>query len=131
MSTRLQGTTRSQSWKVMIALLAVSFTASCRKEGKLLEGGTPGVTPEGSTELLIALPIVNMGVTDAHDVRVREIELRGGRLDLPAVLPLDLGTIGARGRKVVQIRFNVAGLDLSKSYEVELEGRYRGRRVRD
>ena len=130
MST-LQGTTRSQPWMVAIAVLAVTFAASCRKEGKLLEGGTPGVTAEGSTELLIAFPIVNMGMTDAHDVRVREIELRGGHLDLPAVLPLDLGTIGAHGRKVVQIRFNVAGLDVSKSYEVEVEGRYRGRRDRD
>src|SRR5262249_38321696 len=80
MSARPQRTRKKQAWMVAIALLAVSIAASCRKEGKLLDGGTPGVTVEGSTELLIALPIVNKGVTDAHDVRVREIELRGGHL---------------------------------------------------
>jgi hypothetical protein len=121
----------SRRWIAIIAMLAGGFSASCRREGKLLRAGTPGVTVEGTAELLIALPIVNGGETDARDVKVREIELRGGHLDVPAILPVDLGTILADGRKVLQIRFNVPGLDLTKTYEVEVEGLYRGRRDRD
>jgi hypothetical protein len=109
-------------------VVATGLMASCGSEGKLLRGGRPGVTVENSAELLVALPIENAGETEAREVKVREIELRGGRRDLPVNLPVDLGTVAANGRKVIQIRFNIPGLDLSKVYEMEVEGRYRGRR---
>src|SRR5262245_17698895 len=130
MSLRLQRP-KSRRWMAIIALLAGCFTASCRREGKLLRAGTLGVTVEGGAALRIELPIGNGGVTDAHGVKVSEIELHGGHLDVPAPLPVDLGTILADGRKVLQIRFNVPGLDPTKTYEIEVKGRYRGRRDRD
>jgi hypothetical protein len=110
------------------AILVTFLAASCGydKHGAL-RPGVPGVTTENGTELLIAFPIDNASETDAHNVEVREIELHGGHLDLPATLPLGLGTIAADGRKVIQIRFSVPGLDPAKTYEVEIEGRYRGR----
>jgi hypothetical protein len=115
----------------LLMVLAGWLMTSCGREGKLLRGGRPGVTVENNTELLVALPIENVGETDAHDVKVHEVELRGGHRDVPVTLPVDLGTIAADGRRVIQLRFSVAGLDVSKSYELEAEGRYRGRRDRD
>jgi hypothetical protein len=112
--------------------LTAGLAVSCGREKQgALRAGVSGVTVENGTELLIALPIENTTDVDAHNVEVREIELRGGHLDLPTNLPVDLGTIAADGRKVIQIRFAVAGLNLAKVYELEVEGRYRGRRPDD
>ena len=117
-------------WLTMALTAGLAVSCGREKHGAL-RAGVPGVTVENGTELLIALPIENTTDVDAHDVEVREIELRGGHLDLPARLPVDLGTIAADGRKVIQIRFAVPGLNLAKVYELEVEGRYRGRRPDD
>ena len=127
---------RTEHWRKFffaVVMLLVGWVAvSCGKdENATVRGGVPGVGVESGTELLVALPIDNVGETDAHNVEVREIELHGGRLDLPAKLPVDLGTIAADGRKVIQVRFTVAGLDTTKTYGLEVEGRYRGRRDND
>jgi hypothetical protein len=132
MNSRECGVLRGNRLGIALGVvLVMCLMASCEREGKLLRAGRPGVTVENGTELLVALPIENAGQTDARDVTVREIELRGAHRDLPVSLPVDLGTIALHGRKVIQIRFNVPGLDLSKVYEMESEGRYRGRRDRD
>jgi hypothetical protein len=110
-----------------LALMGWLLAACGTGEKTAVRGGPPGVTVENGTELLVALPIDNAGETDAHNVEVREIALRGGHRDLPTTLPVNLGTIGANGRKVVQVRFAVAGLDAAKTYELEVEGSYRGR----
>ncbi len=109
---------------LLIGCLAIS---GCRREKATVSGGLPGVSVENGTELLVALPIENAGKSDVHNVEVREIEVRGGHRDLPVTLPVNLGTIAVGGRKVIQIRFAVAGLDTSKIYELDLEGRYVGR----
>jgi hypothetical protein len=121
----------NRDWMAVGMVLAAMLMISCRREGKLLRGGRPGVAVENGTELLVALPIENIGETDAREVVVRELKLRGGQRDLPVSLPLDLGTIVAEGRQVLQLRFKVAGLDPAKTYEMEVEGRYRGRRDAD
>jgi hypothetical protein len=87
----------------LLVMLAAGLMSSCGREGKLLRGGRAGVAVENNTELLVALPIENIGESDAHEVKVREVELRGGHRDVPVTLPVDLGTIAADGRTVIAV----------------------------
>lgn len=123
---------RVQQWRKLAAALGMVFIAclgmsGCRREKSVVRGGLPGVSVENGTELLIALPLENDGQANVQNVEVREIELHGGHRDAPATLPLNLGTIAVNGRKVIQIRFALPGLDLSRTYEMEVEGHYFGR----
>jgi hypothetical protein len=89
-----------------------------------IEAGGPGVAVENGTNLLIALPIENSGDRTAFDVKLFDIDLRGGNLISPR-LPLDLGTIAPGENSVVQLRFQVFGLNRSPSFELTVDGRYR------
>lgn len=116
-------------------IVSVALLSSCRRERE--EGpseiavGMPGVAVEGNTKLLIALPLDNTSKHEARDVTVRELRLAGGNRELPVSLPYHAGNIAAEGRAVVDLRFDVPGLDPSHTYELEVEGNYRSRRGDD
>jgi hypothetical protein len=126
---------RKTSILLLIAiLLSTALMVSCSSCNRKEEGpgemvaGMPGVAVEGATKLLIALPLDNTGKHEARDVTVTELRLAGGNRELPVTLPYHAGNIAPDGRAVVEARFDVPGLDPSKSYTLEVEGRYRERR---
>jgi hypothetical protein len=96
-----------------------------------IEVGMPGVAVENNTKLLIALPLDNTSKREARNVTLTEVRLKDGTRELPATLPVNVGDIAPDGRKVVQTRFNVPGLDPSKKYELEVEGHYRSQEDRE
>jgi hypothetical protein len=112
-----------------ITIVSVGLLSSCRREHEEgpseIEVGVPGVAVGASTKLLIALPLDNTGKHEARDVNVRELRLAAGNRELPVTLPYHAGNIPPEGRTVVDVRFDVPGLDPSKTYELEVEGNYR------
>ena len=116
------------------AILSAALMTSCRREeeGRVeIEVGSPGVAVESNTKLLIALPLDNTGKDEAREVTVREARVAGATRELPVSLPVLVGDIAADGRKVIQLRFNVPGLDPSHKYELEVDGHYRSHRDRE
>jgi hypothetical protein len=117
--------------KLALLLMAISIgglLASCQKAGPVeIAGATPGVAVEGTTKLLVALPLENNGKHEAKNVTVNEVHLQAGNRELPVTLPVDLGDIAPDTRKVLQLRFEVAGLNASSAYELTVKGRYRSR----
>jgi hypothetical protein len=131
--TRMRRIASSGRAWLAVGILATGVALGCspvpgpgaaKREAPRVVGNTPGVAAENGTELLIALPIENTGPQTAHRVTLSEIRLHGGHRDLPAYLPMDLGTIAPGQRAVAQLRFNVPGLNPAQSYELEVEGRY-------
>jgi hypothetical protein len=94
----------------------------------VLQTNLPGVTVEG-TELLVALPIQNAGNSTALHVTVTEIALDGDRLDSPARLPVQLGTINPNDSPILNLRF--AMLNPSRTFTLEIEGRFSNARDAD
>ncbi|MFZ1137497.1 MAG: hypothetical protein WAN69_21300 [Candidatus Korobacteraceae bacterium] len=115
------------------ALFSAAFMTSCRREEGPVEVavGSPGVAVENNTKLLIALPLDNNGKDEAREVTIREARVPGATRELPPSLPLLVGNIAPDGRAVVQLRFDVPGLDPSHKYELEVDGHYRSHRDGD
>src|SRR5262249_16464771 len=98
----------------------------------VIEVGTPGVAVENGTNLLVALPIEDVGNTIALDVQIVNIALvpGGGNPTLfPAFLtspglPVSLGKIAPNGRSVAQLRFTVPGPIASGSFRLQGIGSY-------
>jgi len=89
-----------------------------------LEPELPGVAVEGGTELLIAQPVQNSGDTTAFAVTVSEIELEDGHRDRPNPLPFSLGAIAPDKSAILYLSFRVPNLHASRTYELDIEGRY-------
>jgi hypothetical protein len=97
-----------------------------------LEAGTPGVAVENGTNVLIALPIENLGDTAALSVELRSVALVPTPFSItlfPAVLtspglPLSVGAIAPNSRAVAQLRFTVRGPIASGSFQLYGSGTY-------
>jgi hypothetical protein len=112
--------------RLNMALLTIVPLAVCPVVARAsinLRPGPPGVAVEGD-DLLIALPIQNLGDTRASNVSISEIHLIGGHLDTPNHLPVDLGQIPAGGSAVLNIRADVFGLRLFRRFHLKIEGHY-------
>ncbi len=120
---------RSESLRFVLlsaAILTSGLLTSCRKHGPAeIVGAAPGVAVENTTKLLVALPLDNIGKHDARDVTVNDATLKGGTRELPAAFPVNLGNMPPDARDVVQMRFDVPGLDPAITYQLTVEGRYR------
>ncbi len=129
----LSRTGKLSSMLLAAALFSAAFMTSCRREEGPVEVavGTPGIAVENNTKLLIALPLDNNGKDEAREVTIREARVPGATRELPATLPLLVGNIAPDGRTVVQLRFDVPGLDPSHKYELEVDGHYRSHRNGD
>ena len=86
---------------------------------------------ESNTKVLLALPIENTGEGEADDVTITAVSLTSGTRELPASLPTVLGSIAEDQRKVVQLRFDVPGLNASTTYDLTADGTYRPARDKD
>jgi hypothetical protein len=83
----------------------------------------PGVSPEGSTILHSALPILNTGTATADNVLVTSIQLQGGSPIAP-VLPVGLGSIPAGGRTTLLADFAGASFVPGGRYFLTVSGTY-------
>jgi hypothetical protein len=108
----------SKERRVLAALATMLCVWTLPVSAKVvIEAGSPGVAVENGTNLLIALPIENLGDSTALDVELISIALIPTPVNFtlfPAVLtapglPVDLDTIAPNGVSVAQLRFTVPG----------------------
>jgi hypothetical protein len=94
----VRATRKTRTLLFLLLVLCGAFMVSCRrKEGPVeIVVGSPGVAVEGSTTLLIALPLDNTGKHEARDVNVRELRIAGANRQLPVTLPYHVATLLTR-----------------------------------
>src|SRR6266566_3777632 len=89
-----------------------------------LTPGAAGVSSQSSTALLLAVSIVNNGMTTKQNVQVTSIMLNGGSLTSRASLPVNLGTVPAGSSAVLNADFSGGPFNPGGSYALTVKGTY-------
>ena len=116
---------------LLLIILGIFFLYWYSHRPVPIAGDPPGVAVESNTKLLLALPLKNIGDDEADDVTIDTVSLTSGSRELPASLPVVLGNIAPKQRQVVQLRFDVPGLNAAATYDLVADGTYRLARDKD
>jgi len=107
---------------ILLSSLSVEVQALGRQPFGGFDTGEPGVAVQDN-KIWIALPLINMGPSDAEDVTVDRILLGGLRRVRPESLPLSLGQINAGEEQILQLGFQLCRC--ATSFPLVIEGMYR------
>ena len=90
--------------------------------------GPPGTALGFPNELLVAIPILNVGTLGAANVEVRSVRLDSAAPLTPADLPVVLGTVPAQGKAILNVGFDSSRLMQGVLYKMTVDGTYRSGR---
>ncbi len=119
-----------RKWKLCVTIglavlaLGVFLSLGQSQSGTVRFGtGMTSVAME-SPDLLIAVPLANLGTATADSVTVTGVSLGTQQRLRPTALPLVLGSIAGGENSVLQLAFSAAGMTSTSRYMLVIQGTY-------